>query len=316
MNKGEIKEKIKSIEWKPRGNIRVFTDTTEFMSIDRDDVIQLANEVFLVTGNACEGRFGLDDQPKFWVKRAIDISDGTKKIIKLVFEEEMTSSFGPFTFKSFRSGEKEGWVLDLVKNDNRFMQGYTRFDSKHNQVRVIDLISGPNLYNFLHSFSNMTHEEYFTEHFSDLLEKFVVSVEAISLLHHHGICHGDIRTDHIFIDKETGGFRWIDFDLKQYVLDFDIWRIGNVLMCLTGMGEMTFYRLKRGDYGDPALLNIREEDASAFFSYRIANLKKIYPYIPDQLNCILMKYSKKKEEHLDNYKIIDSVLDDLKGLDI
>ena len=316
MNTGEIKEKIKSIGFEPRDNIRVFTDTTNFISIDRDDVIQFPDKAFLVTGNAREGRFGIDEQPKFWVKKAIDISDGTKKIIKLVFNEEMTSSFGPFTFKSIRSGEKEGKVLDLNRNDKRFMQGYTQSDSKYNQVRIIDLIIGSNLYNFLRSFSNMTHEEYFTQHFPGLFKKFVVSVEAISSLHHEGICHGDIRTDHIFIDKETGGFRWIDFDLKQYVLDFDIWRIGNILMCLVGMGEMTFYRLKRDNYGDPTLFDIREEDASAFFPYRIANLKKIYPYISDELNYILMKYSKKNEEYLDNYKNIDSFLDDLKNLDI
>jgi hypothetical protein len=196
------------------------------------------------------------------------------------------------------------------------MHGYTRFDCKYNQVRIIDFITGSDLYNSLRSFSNMAHEAYFTRHFPNLFNKFIDSVEAISLLHHNGLCHGDIRTDHIYIDKETSGFRWIDFDLKQYVLDFDIWNIGNILLSLTGMGEKTFYSLKRGGYGDPGLFDIREEDASALFPYRIANLKKIYPYIPDQLNYILMKYSRKMEEHLDNYKNIDSVLDDLKNLDI
>ena len=316
MDVNEIKDRIRALDKEPRTPFRVFTDTTEFMDIDRDDVIHIADKDFLVTGNTYEGRFGIDEQPKFWVKKALDLDDGSKKIIKLVFTEEMTSSFGPFTFKSFRSGEKEGQVLELTRDNAQFMQGYTLLDSKYNQVRVIDYIQGRDLYRLLHSYDTMPHEKYFYEEFPVLLNKFAGAIQAIAFLHHNGICHGDIRTDHIFIDGETGEFRWIDFDLKQYVLDFDVWSTGNILMCLAGMGEVTFLDLRNGKYGDPADINIRDDDASAFFPYRIANLKKIFPYIPTQLNDILMKYSKRVCDGLNNYKSIDMVLDDIGALSL
>ena len=87
-------------------------------------------------------------------------------------------------------------------------------------------------------------------------------------------------------------------------------------MYLVGAAEITFHSLRRGDYGDPAHLDVRGEDASAFFPYRIANLQRIYPYIPDSLNNILMRYSKRAEGRLDNYKSMDTLADDLGDLDL
>jgi hypothetical protein len=49
----------------------VWQDTSNFMSIERDHIVELAGSLFLIRGNEHEGRFGLDDQPKFWVKRAL-----------------------------------------------------------------------------------------------------------------------------------------------------------------------------------------------------------------------------------------------------
>jgi hypothetical protein len=37
------------------------------MSIDGGDVMRLAGNGYLVSGNAQEGRFGIDDQPKYWM---------------------------------------------------------------------------------------------------------------------------------------------------------------------------------------------------------------------------------------------------------
>jgi len=61
----------------------IFEDTSQFMSIDAGAVLRLAGNDYLVAGQAREGRFGIDDQPKFWVKSSIDLTTGAKKIIKL-----------------------------------------------------------------------------------------------------------------------------------------------------------------------------------------------------------------------------------------
>src|SRR5512134_436420 len=73
---------------------RVITDTTEFTRVDYDDIVILDNNPFLIRHNQKEGRFGMDDQPKFWVKSALDLTDGSKKIIKLVFHERFQARIG------------------------------------------------------------------------------------------------------------------------------------------------------------------------------------------------------------------------------
>ena len=82
---------------------RIITDTSEFIRIGYDDIVVLDNSPFLIRHNQKEGRFGLDDQPKFWVKSAIDLSDGSKKIIKLVFHERFQARIGDLLFDCVRS---------------------------------------------------------------------------------------------------------------------------------------------------------------------------------------------------------------------
>ena len=299
----------------PVARPRVFADTTEFMDIRRDDVISLDRKNFLVTGNAFEGRFGIDDHPKFWVKHAVDLDDGSHKILKLVFNESIPNKIGPFTFQSIRSPEKEARALEITQGDERFMQGYTMLDTKHNRVRIIDRIKGVNLYDHILSL-NMAHEEYFHTLFPVFFRKIVSCAEAIGFLHGKAICHGDIRTDHVFVEAETERFRWIDFDFKQYMLDFDVWSMGNVLMFVAGMGEVSLHQLARGAYGNPDLFDIRRGDTSAFLKQRIANLKKIYPYIPGALNDILMKYSFESEEQFQHYKSMEQLLEDLRHVSL
>ena len=72
---------------------RLITDTTEIFSIDYGDVLQIGERRYSVTGHEREFRFGLED-PKFWVKRAVDTETGEKKIIKLAFFESFETSFG------------------------------------------------------------------------------------------------------------------------------------------------------------------------------------------------------------------------------
>ena len=124
----------------------IFDDTSNFMAIERDHIIDLNGELFLVRCNEREGRFGLEEQPKFWVKRAIALDTGRTYILKLVFHEEFKCQIGPLSVKCTRSEEKEGQVLELVHGDKRFMQGRTERDAGGNLVRVIDYISGKYLF--------------------------------------------------------------------------------------------------------------------------------------------------------------------------
>jgi hypothetical protein len=153
------------------GSPRIFDDTTNFMYIDRGHLIELGGELFLVRGNEKEGRLGLDEQPKFWVKRAISLMDGQKYILKLVCHEAFKIQIGMFKITCSRSGEKEGQVLKLVRGDHRFMQGRIDRDSRGNLVRVIDYIRGTDLLNHICAL-NMPHEEYSRACFPSLLTSF------------------------------------------------------------------------------------------------------------------------------------------------
>jgi len=55
---------------------RVFTDTTDFTSIDYGDILQVEDRYFLITSYTKEGRFGVDEQVKQWVPKVEDLATG------------------------------------------------------------------------------------------------------------------------------------------------------------------------------------------------------------------------------------------------
>jgi hypothetical protein len=271
--------------------IEVVTDTTEYMNIYRGQVIWLEGREFFVRGDVYEPRFGLEDQPKFWVKRAYDLDSGDLKIIKLEFLESFTVTVGPLRIRCYRSPDKEGEVLDLVRDDLRYMQGETIEDDSGNKVRIIDFIKGKTLYDRINEM-DIEHEEFYYSYMTPILKQLVPACEAIQLLHEHELCHGDIRNDHLLIDKETGKLRWIDFDLCQNFHDFDVWSMGNVLQFVIGKSLTTFHEIRTsGRFSQETYDSLAVEDASAFYNYRLMNLKKIYPYVDEKLNKILLHFA-------------------------
>ena len=72
------------------------------------------------------------------------------------------------------------------------------------------------------------------------------------------------------------------------------------------MGDILLYDLKRQEH--PALSVLREEDVNIVFNNRVANIRKIYPYIPESLNRVLMHFSKGANWFYEN---IEQLLDDL-----
>jgi len=291
--------------------LQVFSDTTAYTKIYRGHIIRLGNKDFVVRGDVYEPRFGMKDQPKFWVKRVWDLESGRPMIMKLKFLEAFVTNIGEMRVPCFRSPEKEGAVLLLVQGDRRFMQGFTLFDDANNPIRLMDFIPGVTLYEKLYDW-DIDHEEYYYRHLPAILRQLIPCLEAIEMLHMHHLCHGDIRNDHIIIDEDTGDYRWIDFDLQHDMAGCevsDVWGLGNVLQFVIGKGLNPFYSIRKSGKFTPEVVSSLElSDAGVFLSYRLMNLKKIYPYISPKLNDILMRFS---IGAMRNYRTVSGLIGEL-----
>ena len=303
-------------QWLPPHQVpqrfRIHTDTSDFFQVDYDDVVLLNGSSYLIRHNAKEQRFGLEDEVKFWVKRAVDLEDGSLKIMKLVFYEKFMSRIGSIEFECFRSPGKEARILDLVSGHKNFMHGYSVQDGKGNLVRVLDFIKGKALATYVGTMA-MDHETYYHEHFPVILGRFIECVKAIRFLHENGERHGDIRRDHILIDRETGDYRWIDFDYnyrhRENIYGYDLFGLGNILAFLAGMGDVLVPDLKKSNH--PGLSALSETDLNIVFKNRVMNLKKIYPYLSESLNRVLMHFSEGANRFYDH---TNQLLDDLEGV--
>jgi hypothetical protein len=290
---------------------KIYRDTSDFFRIEYGDIVILNDTPYLIRHNAKEGRFGLDDEIKFWVKRAIDLTTGETKIIKLVFYESFIARICDIEFECFRSPKKEARILSLIGNHPNFMHGFSVRDDQGNIVRILDLIYGKTIAEHIRELSTrIDHKTYFFTYFPNILDNYIECVEAVRFLHERGEKHGDIRRDHILMDRETGKCRWIDFDYnfrhRENMYGYDLFGLGNVFMYLVGMGDVLIQNLKTTN---PKVFDeLCDEDTNIVFNNRVANLIKIYPYIPESLNRILMHFSKSTHVFYDN---TIQLLDDL-----
>lgn len=313
MTEAELKEKIREYtRFPPQGKPNIVTDTTEFMSIQAGDVMVLEGVYYLVRGEEMEGRFGLDGEPKYWVKRCVDLSDGSAKVIKLVFHESFLMQLGEQQIQCFRSPQKEARILDKTRQDLCFMQGFNVRDTAGNLVRILDKIQGGTFLDFILHLS-MEHEAYFHESLPGIFRNILGCVEAINRLHKMGELHGDIRNDHILLDRKTGTYTWIDFD---YTYDWaenrfgvDLFGLGNILLLTVGKGFHNLPDLAAcGPSGMKMISCLDASDLSLFFKHRIINLKKLFPYIPNSLNDVLLHFSHGAKVF---YESTEELLDDL-----
>ncbi len=307
-----VKELIK--RYRPNLSIgeygRIVTDTSEFMEITHGDVISLGGLHYLVIRDEAERSFGIED-PKYWVKRCFVLETGERRILKLVFHESFPLKLGSLEIPCYRSPEKEAWILELVKGDKRFMQGVTEYDEKGNPVRVLEVISGKRLDSVVYEIE-AGHREYFYDHFPSILEKFLDACDAIRFLHRSGTIHGDIRRDHLWLEYGSGLYRWIDFD---YTYDYhenpfglDLFGLGSLLTFLVGKGIYTKNTLEEYGLDRSILSKLNSNDFSLLYRNRIVNLKILFPYIPKELNLILMHFSAGAEVF---YESVDEFLADL-----
>jgi hypothetical protein len=305
----KIRNIVESFYDFPFGKIEYKKDTSNYIHISRGDVLEFNGELYFILGNMYESRFTLEEYPKHWVKSALELSTKRKKVLKWIFKEHFSIQIGLLNIKCYRSPTKEGKILDLTRGHPWFMKGRTVRDTKGNPVRILDYIEGKNLYRYLQDLT-MTHEEYFYTLYPEILRKILKCIEGIDLLHKHDYFHGDIRNDHIIMEKNTDLYKWIDFDLNQYFSDFDIWSIGNILLFSMGKTEHTFFNAsKNKEISKKAVNSLNSDDASAFFKHRIINLRKIFPYIPENLNRILMHFSINTTTF---YDTVDQLVRDIK----
>lgn len=290
---------------------RQFTDTTDFYAIDYGDEILIGGKRYIVKGFARESRFGLED-PKFWVKRTVDSATGERKIIKLTFLESFITSMGGVKIRCFRNPKKEGKVLELVRNHPSFMQGKAFLDAKGNVVRILDVVRGRNFFYYIDHFK-MKYENYFQLVLPGILKEIVKACEAIRFLHINGFKHGDIRNDHIIIDRTNGNYVWIDFDYDYEATEnpfgLDIFGLGNILIYAIGKGfhNLPIISNDKTIYGN-LIDRIEPEDFSILNKWRFINLRKLYPIVPKMLNDLLMHFSQGADVY---YEVVDELIEDL-----
>lgn len=291
---------------------RLWADTSDFVNIDYGDVIHVDDRYLLVVGYTKEGRFGVDEQPKQWVPKVYDLVSEERNIVKLVFHETYTIRIGKLQVTCYRSPEKEAKVIDLTQGNPCFMQGYSTLDNAGNLVRILKIVNGQRLDKVVYKMGEK-HLDYFENYLPDVLRQFIVAVEGIAMLHSHGLKHGDIRRDHIFVDRIDGHFSWIDFDYDFYLPErpyaMDLFGLGNVLLFL--LGQQNFRPgaiLKDPAFGEKVYSRLTGDDLALVARDRVFNLQKIYPYIPDALNDILLYFSAGTEVM---YDTVDEFCSDL-----
>lgn len=292
---------------------RVFTDTSDFFAIGPGDQIQVGGRRFLVLGEEREYRFGIED-PKFWVKKAIDCQTGERKIVKLAHSENFTTRLGGVQVRCFRNPPKESAILDMTADHPSFMKGATYADSRGNPVRVLDIVRGTNLLNYIDTF-RIPHEKYFWTVLPDILRYVIEAIEAIGFLHARGFRHGDIRNDHLIVAPGHPRYIWIDFDydfeLAENPFVLDIFGLGNLLIYTVGKGFHDYYVIKNEPYAYKDLAErLTPQDFSILHHGRLVNLRRYYPYIPPMLNNVLLHFARGAQVF---YETTQEIVEDLHG---
>jgi hypothetical protein len=292
---------------------RIFTDTSNFFSIGAGDFIHIGDHKYLIKGEQRESRFGIED-PKFWVKNAVDCDTQDRKILKLYYTESFTTNLGGIKIRCFRNPWKEGEILNLVQGHPSFMQGLTFTDSANNPVRVLDIVHGSNFLFYLDQF-RLPHKTYFWTVLPQVMRRLINAFQAIGHLHANGFRHGDIRNDHLIVSKGNDHYVWIDFDydfdLPKNPFSLDLFGLGNLLIYAIGKGFHELYLIRNDPYIYQNLIDrLTPEDFSLLHKSRLVNLRKLYPYIPTMLNNVLLHFSSGAHVF---YESVEEITEDLEG---
>jgi len=291
---------------------RVFEDTSEFMSIGPGDVIAVNNRHYLVHRDAVERGSAYQDT-KFWVKKCMELETGDAKLLKLVFHESFDLQYGSVRIRCYRSPRKEARMLDLVRGDERYMQGCSAPDAAGNPVRIIDMISGKRI-DLVTAAIRAGHAEYFADSFPAFFRQFIGACRAIRDLHARDEVHGDINLDHLMREHVTNRLRWIDFDYAYEAsanpFALDVFGLGRLLACLVGKQLHTVHTLREDGFGGN-VPDLTPADFSCVRKNEIMNLRKLFPYVPESLNRILLHFSQGAEI---GYDSADELIADMRAV--
>ena len=172
----DLRDEVEKYIHRRPATVTIHETADDFFSINRGDVLLLDGSYYVISGNARERSFGLDDEPKYWVKHGYEVATGRRKVIKMVFLEQFDLRYGGHTIRCFRSPAKEGRALKSVEGNPCFMQGRTTVTEENSEVRIIDYITGVTLWDKIEG-SGATHEEYFHEFLPHLFPVFKNAVD-------------------------------------------------------------------------------------------------------------------------------------------
>ncbi|MGW8161450.1 MAG: hypothetical protein ACWGN1_04305, partial [Desulfobulbales bacterium] len=83
---------------------------------------------------------------------------------------------------------------------------------------------------------------------------------------------------------------YVDLSVEENMSFYaDLFGLGNILVFLVGGGDITIQKLQAEESSVADKLS--SEDMNIIFNNRVANIQKIYPYVPDSLNYILLHFS-------------------------
>ena len=72
MEHKQIETLIRAQGRTPMPGMRIFQDSTDFMKLDSGDILGLGDKPFFIIRNEKEVGFGMDGDPKYWVKKTIN----------------------------------------------------------------------------------------------------------------------------------------------------------------------------------------------------------------------------------------------------
>ena len=191
-------------------------------------------------GTTRGGPVRAQDEPKFWVKRSINLVTGGVKVLKWVFWERFSARIGDLVLSAYGTPEGSADPRTGARRPD-FMQGETVPDSTGNPLRILDYIRGKTLGEAILTLG-ADHQNSFTAIIPPCSMSSSAWWRAIRFLHESGEKHGDIRRDHLIKDSATGRYRWIDFDFNYRHgasrFAYDLFGLGNILIYITGRGDV------------------------------------------------------------------------------
>ena len=215
--------------------------------MDYDDVVILGGVPYFVRNNEREGRFGLEDEPKFWVKRSINLLTGETEGPEVGLQGALRGQDREPRVRMRAEPPEGGADPGTGPRQGGFHAGDDGAGLRRPPASHPRLHPRQDALPDRAHCSGQDHEDFFYDHFPIVLDEYVGIVEAIRFLHQSGEKHGDIRRDHLIKDETTGRYRWIDYDFNyrhgESRFAYDLFGLGNILVFITGRGDVTTNRL-------------------------------------------------------------------------